>query len=175
MKQYDIIFADPPWKFSSNSKKKPGRNAMRHYPCMSDAEISALPVGDLAASEALLFMWTTAPMLERAMKIPVFWGFKYISNFTWPKSRIGTGFWIRNQHEHLLLYKRRSFPCPKPAPFSSSLVDGLTREHSRKPETIQDRVDKIWPSHRKLEMFARRERDGWDVWGNETNKFEAVA
>lgn len=174
--KFQIIFADPPWRFSSNSEKKPGRNAMRHYPCMRDEEIAALPVGEWAAQDALLFMWTTAPMLERSMAIPVAWGFRYISNEVWAKDHIGTGFWFRNQHEHLLLYKRGKFPRPgKFAPLGSSLIFAPRREHSRKPEHPQDVVDRVWPDARKLEMFARRPREGWHVWGNDTHKFPEVA
>lgn len=171
---FDIIVADPPWKFSSNSKAKPGRNAMRHYDCMADAEIMALPVADWAAKDALLFMWVTAPMLRRAIVIPEAWGFRYVSEMQWTKDRIGTGFWVRNRHEPILIYKRGKFPCPKPAPFTDSIIEGGQREHSRKPEALQDRIDEVWPSARKLEMFARRPREGWDVFGNQTGKFEAL-
>ena len=168
MTEYDIIRADPAWRFASNSKAKPGRNAMRHYPCMKDSEIAALPVKDWAARDALLFMWTTAPMLARSMPILDAWGFKYVSQLVWVKSRIATGFWARNRHEIVLIAKRGKFPCPKPAPFPDSVIEAPTMRHSQKPEALQDRVDAVWPTARKLEMFARRDRAGWDLWGNES-------
>jgi len=173
--RYDIIVADPPWHFASNSKAKPGRNARRHYDTMRDDEIRALPVQDMAAKPALLFMWTTAPMLRRSIMIPESWGFRYVSELVRPKDRIGTGYWARNQHESCLIYKRGRFPWPGTAPFSSSLLEGARREHSRKPESLQDAIDRAWPDARKLEMFARRTRPGWDAWGNETTKFGEVA
>ena len=171
MKPADIIVIDPPWKFSSNSKAKPGRNAMRHYPCMTDAEIEALPVAEWANKDALLFMWVTAPMLRRAIMIPEAWGFRYVSELVWAKDRIGTGFWVRNRHEPVLIYKRGKFPCPKPAPFADSVMSGQQREHSRKPEALQDRIDRVWPDAERLEVFARRPRGGWRVWGDEIDKF----
>lgn len=172
---HDIIVMDPPWKFSSNSAAKPGRNAMRHYPCMTDAEIAALPVADLAAKDALLFMWITVPMLDRAMAIPRTWGFRYASGISWHKSRIGTGFWARNRHEHCLIYRRGKFPCPRPAPFPDSIISGQQRQHSRKPDALQDQIDAAWPDATKLEMFARQQRPGWVAWGNEINKFNTAA
>lgn len=172
---YDIIVADPPWKFASNSAARPGRNAMRHYPCMSGAEICTLPVKEWVPKDALLLMWTTAPMLERSLAIPRAWGFKYKSQLVWVKDRIGTGFWARNRHEIVLICRRGKFECGRPAPFADSVMTGGQKEHSRKPETLQAIVDGRWPNARKLEMFARRQRPGWDTWGNDTNKFEAAA
>lgn len=173
--KFDIIVADPPWKFSSNSKAKPGRNAMRHYPCMSDAEICALPVVQWAADNALLFLWTTAPMLARSLPVIGAWGFRYVSQLVWAKDRVGTGFWVRNRHEIVLVAKRGKFPCPSPAPFPDSIIAGAQREHSRKPETLQGRIDEVWPDAAKLEMFARRQRSGWTTWGNQTDLFEETS
>ena len=170
---YDIIEADPPWKFASNSKAKPGRNAMRHYPCMTDAELSEMDVP--AAKNALMFMWTTAPMMVRSLPILNAWGFRYVSQLVWVKSRIGTGFWARNRHEIVLIGKKGKFPCPRPAPFPDSVIEAATREHSRKPDELHKMIDAAWPDARKLEMFARQTRKGWDSFGNETNKFSEEA
>jgi N6-adenosine-specific RNA methylase IME4 len=165
--RYSIIVADPPWLFSSNSEAKPGRNARRHYPCMPDAEIKRLPVFTKAANSAILFMWTTVPMLERSFPVLDAWGFKYKSQLVWVKSRTSTGFWVRNRHEIVLIATRGRFPCPDVAPFKDSVIDHPTMRHSEKPETLQDMIDEIWPRRRKLEMFARRQRPGWDVFGND--------
>ena len=116
---WDIIVADPPWLLMSNSDSRPGRNARRHYPCMRDGEIAALPVPDVAARDALLFLWVTAPMLERAMQIPPQWGFRYATHLIWTKDKRGTGHWARNRHEPVLIYRRGAFPCPSPAPVKS--------------------------------------------------------
>lgn len=172
---FDIIVMDPPWHFSSNSDARPGRNPRRHYPCLRDAEIRALPVPELAEKPCLLFMWTTSSMLRRAIDIPEAWGFRFVTELVWPKQRIGTGYWARNQHEPCLIYKRGRFPWPGIAVFPSSLIEGAQREHSRKPETLQERIDEAWPEARKLEMFARRARPGWTPWGNETGKFDGAA
>jgi N6-adenosine-specific RNA methylase IME4 len=169
---YDIIYADPPWKFASNSVAKPGRNAMRHYPCMTDAEICALPVIDHAARASLLLMWTTAPMLVRSLEILPAWGFTYKSQLVWVKDRIGTGFWVRNRHEILIIGRRGKFPCPRPAPFSDSVINGGQREHSRKPPCVYEMIEATWPDARKVELFARYDRRGWASFGTEIHKFE---
>ncbi|MEP2533537.1 MT-A70 family methyltransferase [Shimia sp.] len=171
---FDIILADPPWKFASNSAKKPGKNAMAHYDCMPRAEIDALPVKEIAAKDALLLMWVTVPFLEQAFTTARSWGFKYVSEIMWKKDRIGTGFWVRNKHEVVLVCKRGRFPCPKRAPFPDSVIDGQQRQHSRKPDRLHEMVNDVedWRDLRKLEMFARESREGWTTWGNQTEKFD---
>ncbi|MAN99924.1 MT-A70 family methyltransferase [uncultured Roseovarius sp.] len=172
---FDIICADPAWRFASNSVARPGRNAMRHYPCMTVPEIAALPVRDWAARDALCFMWVTVPHLVGGLDVMRAWGFRYVSQIVWVKSRIATGYWARNRHELVLIGKRGKFPCPRPAPFSDSVIEAPTREHSRKPEALQEAIDAAWPEAARLEMFARRARVGWTAWGNQVGKFEAVA
>lgn len=168
---FDIGLADPPWRFTSNSDAKPGRNARRHYDTMRLPEIKAMPVSDMMARPALLFLWTTSPHLYQAMGVLDAWGAKYVSQLVWEKDRIGTGFWVRNRHEIVLLAKWGKFPCPKPAPFSDSLFSGQQREHSRKPDFLHEAIESAWPDARKVELFARTERPGWTAWGNETDKF----
>ena len=168
---FDIILADPPWRFASNSEAKPGRNAFRHYPCMRDEEIAALPVRDWSAKDALLFMWTTGPMRERSMSVPRAWGFRFVSELIWVKDRIGTGYWSRGQHEVLLICRRGRFPCPRPTLFPSSVIHAPRREHSRKPAVVHETIEARLPDTRKLELFARETRPGWVAWGNEADKF----
>lgn len=165
---YDIIVTDPPWKFSSNSEAKPGRNAMRHYPCVADEKLAAMPLQKLLKPDALVFVWTTVPMLVRSLKIVDAWGLKYVSEIVWVKDKIGTGFWVRNRHEIIMVCKRGKFLCPKPAPFADSVIEAPRGKHSEKPEALQDMIDKVWPDAAKLEMFARRPREGWSVWGNQS-------
>lgn len=174
---FDIIIADPPWKFTSNSKDNPGKNAMAHYDCMPREEIDALPVAEIAAKDALLLLWVTVPFLDQGLLTAKAWGFKYVSEIMWVKDRIGTGFWVRNRHEVVLVCKRGKFPCPKPAPFPDSVIQGQQREHSRKPDRLHEMVDECpdWAGLNKLEMFARETRPGWTVWGNQTSRFDQAS
>lgn len=172
---FDLILADPPWKFSSNSEDKPGKNPMRHYSCMPLADIAALPVREVAAKDALLFMWTTAPFAELSWSVLEAWGFSYVSQMVWVKDRPATGFWVRNRHEIVYIAKRGKPKCPRPAPFPDSVMQGQQREHSRKPDSLHTQIEAAFPKARKLEMFARERRPGWSAWGNETAKFNKVA
>lgn len=169
---FDVILADPPWRFTSNSAAKPGRNARGHYDCLKLDEIAALPVRDIAAPASMLLLWTTVPFAELAFKVVNAWGYKYKSQIAWDKQRKGTGFWARNEHELLYICTRGGFPCPKPAPFNYSLIRGQLREHSRKPDQIYSDVEAAFPGTRKLEMFSRQTREGWSVFGNESTKFD---
>jgi N6-adenosine-specific RNA methylase IME4 len=164
---FDIAIIDPPWKFSSNSAAKPGRNAMRHYSCMTDSDLAAMPIRNVLKSSALAFVWTTAPMMARAFPIIDAWGLKYVSQLIWCKNKIATGYWARGQHEIVLICKVGKFPCPKPAPFASSLIHAPVGRHSEKPSALHDRIDSVWPDHAKIEIFSRMERHGWDAMGNE--------
>lgn len=168
---WEIIYADPAWKFSSNSDAKPGRNCRRHYQTMTVKEVAAMPVREIAAKQALLLLWITVPHEHRANEVIEAWGFKPISRLIWDKGRIGTGYWARNRHEPCIIAKRGRFPCPEPALFPTSIIPGARREHSRKPDWISEIIDARLPEARKLELFARRPREGWTVWGDETGKF----
>lgn len=168
---FDIIIADPPWRFASNSAAKPGRNAMRHYPTMSVEDIAAMPVREIAAKDALLLLWITVPLQHRAGEVIAAWGFKPVSGLVWNKGRNGTGYWAINWHEPCIIAKRGKFPCPKPALFPTSIIPGARREHSRKPEWLHDVIDARLPDARKLELFSRTPRAGWTAWGNDMEKF----
>ena len=168
---FQILLADPPWRYTSNSEAKPGKNAMGHYPCMKLADICALPIRELAAENALLLLWVTVPFAELAFQVVKAWGFSYRSGLAWPKSRIAHGHWARNQHELLYICRRGKFPCERPALFPTSLIPGRTREHSRKPDWVHDVLDRRYPEATKAELFARAPRPGWVSIGNQTDKF----
>lgn len=167
----EVIVADPPWRFASNSETAPGRNPRRHYPCLDTPRIAGMRVGDAVARDALLFLWATAPMLPQALEVLQAWGFAYVSQIVWVKDRVATGYWVRNRHELVLLGKRGAFPCRSPAPFPDSVIEAPRREHSRKPPALQDRIDALWPERRRMEIFARTQRPGWIAWGNQTDLF----
>ena len=171
---WQVIFADPPWRFSGNSAAKPGRNAMGHYPCMTIQQLCDMPVKDIVAKDALLMMWVTVPFLEKAFDVVKAWGFRYKSEVVWDKGKIGTGYWARNQHELLWICRRGKFPCLRPALFPTSVVSETRREHSRKPEHPQFIVQERYPQARKLELFARRYRGGWTTWGEHVGMFDGV-
>jgi ParB-like chromosome segregation protein Spo0J len=106
-RKYPIILADPPWKFEVYNDDDSGLwgAAASHYPTMGLADCK-LPIADLATPDAALLMWTTAPHLRESFQVLDAWGFEYCTHFAWVKDKVGLGYWIRNQHELLLIAKR---------------------------------------------------------------------
>lgn len=161
--EFDIIVADPPWRYSFSRSRS--RRIERRYSTMTAWEIAEVEIP--AAENALLFLWVPSPKLETGIVTMGDWGFQYITCAVWKKHRIGMGYWWRQQHELVLLGKRGKFSPPPPALRRSSIIAARARAHSQKPEELQDWIDEAWPEARKLEMFARRPREGWTVRGNE--------
>jgi N6-adenosine-specific RNA methylase IME4 len=178
-----VILADPPWRFSSNSKAKPGRNAMRHYPTMTLDEICALPVRELAADVSMLALWITGPLLVLGHHVTVMraWGFKPAAvGWVWIKLTkggdrlfvtprdifMGGGFTTRKNAEFCLIGKRgRSLR--KNASVHEVIISPV-REHSRKPDEARERIEQyVGPGLTMVELFARTTRPGWLSWGNQ--------
>lgn len=188
-KHYRAICADPPWAFRSNSKAAPGRNAMRHYDCMSLDDIASMPVSDLAADNAALFLWITGPFLAIGAHLPIMkaWGFKPsgmgfvwiklnptapLTQFTQRDLATGGGFTTRKNAEFVLIGKRG-----KSVRESASVHEVMVeprREHSRKPDTFFQRVEQ-YTSGPYLDLFSRQRRPGWDSWGDEIERFAEAA
>jgi len=173
-KRWPIILADPPWDFHAWNPDSSNTHAAQHYPVMSLAEICALPVSEIACSDCVLFFWTTAPYLGQSFDVLSAWGFEYKSGLVWDKEAVGTGYWIRGQHEHLLICTRGNPPLPPMESVPASVIRERRREHSRKPEQSYAIIERMYPGLPKLELFARQARPGWDAWGNETGKFAEV-
>ena len=183
---WKCVVADPPWAFSSNSKAKPGRNAMRHYDVMSLDDIAAMPVKQIVADDAVLAMWITSPLLVLGAHIPIFraWGFKPTAmGWTWAKLNkrapglfhtagdffMGAGYTTRKNCEFVILGKRGK-PGRKSASVRELIVAHVGR-HSEKPDEFYRRVE-AYADGPRLELFSRRSRPGWTTWGNEAGKFD---
>jgi N6-adenosine-specific RNA methylase IME4 len=167
-KLYNVIYADPPWRFEAYSEETGmDRSADNHYPTMSIDEIKELTVP--AADDAVLYLWATVPMLPEALAVMSAWGFTYKSHIAWVKDKIGTGYWTRNKHELLLIGTRGKIPAPMMGtqPPSAMAVDLLA--HSEKPPIFAMMIEHLFPTVPKLEMFCRSARPGWDVMGNEAD------
>ena len=175
---YDLIMADPPWLFENWSKGGEHKNATAKYDCMSMADIRALPVADLASPDSVLWLWATNPMLPEQIDCLKHWGFKYCTAGHWVKKTVhgklafGTGYMLRCAGEPFLI---GTIGKPETARNVRSVIEGLAREHSRKPEESYKAAELMMPHARRLELFSRTKRAGWDVWGNETEKFAEVA
>ena len=173
MKKYNVILADPPWSFRAWSSKGMGRSAEQHYPTMRLEDIKALPVSDLAAGDCVLFLWATFPMLKEALEVIDTWGFTYKTvAFTWVKENRkspglvwGLGYWTRANAEVCLLATRGS-PKRQSAAVHQVILSPIER-HSKKPDAVRERIVALMGDVTRVELFARQETPGWDVWGNE--------
>lgn len=175
-KKYNIIYADPPWKYNQRAQDKKtnfGYGACGHYPLMEMKDIEALPISVLSAENCALFLWTTFPQLEEQIKLFNRWGFKYKTlGFSWIKTNrkngkpfFGVGYYAKSNCEVCLMgIKGRMKPVRNTV---SSCVISPRREHSRKPDEVRERIVELFGDIPRIELFARQYADGWDCWGNE--------
>jgi len=172
---FDLIMADPPWRFELWSEKGEEKSAQAQYATLDSAAIAALPVADLAAPHCLLWLWATAPMLPAALSVMEAWGFRYVTMGAWHKTTVngrtafGTGYVLRSACEPFLIGKIGE---PVTTRSVRNLILGRVREHSRKPEEVFAAAEALMPGARRLELFARARRKGWTAWGNEVTRFE---
>lgn len=166
--RFPIILADPPWQYDDGTMD-PSRQVENQYETMPLEDICALPVeSELVNDDAVLFLWATAPLLPEALDVMDSWGFEYKTGAVWDKKKVGMGYWFRGRHEHLLVGVRGDPPKPDPKAVGSSIIASpRSNKHSEKPEAVYTMIEAYYPELAKLEMFARSDRPGWSVWGNE--------
>ena len=164
--KYCAILADPPWPFETRGAGGKGRSAENHYPTMTVAEICSLPIRDLAAGDAVLFLWVTSEHLAFAPALIEEWGFAPVSTaFVWVKDGApGLGYWTRKGSEICLLGTRGS--PRRLAADVAEVIHAPRSRHSEKPEEVYQRIERLVAGP-YLELFARRQRPGWDAWGND--------
>lgn len=173
---YRTIVADPPWKYGKWSKAsiaprgssyKP-QDSVMPYQTMTVDEIAALRVGEIAAADCDLYLWATQKYLPAAFDVLKAWSFKYCQTLTWCKKPKGTGQGglYCPTTEFLLLGRRGRMPEGKQRLNTTWWEVKRPMRHSQKPEHFQDIIE-LQSEGPRLELFARRHRPGWDVWGNE--------
>jgi len=162
--KFSIIYADPPWEYEfSNSNM---RDIENHYPTLELEKIKEIKVP--SDDNAILFLWTPAPKLEEALEVMKAWGFSYRTNIVWIKDKIGTGYYSRGKRELLLIgIKGEGIGAPLPENRPKSVIFAERTEHSKKPDIFYEIIEKMYPKHSKIELFARNKREGWEAWGNE--------
>jgi len=133
---------------------------------MKTADICKLQISDLSDETSILFLWATNPLLLDALRVMKAWGFEYKTNIAWIKDRgRGYSWYVKSKHELLLVGTKKETPHPATKPDSCFEAD-RGDVHSRKPEIAYEIIESMYPG-KKIELFARINRDGWDSWGNE--------
>lgn len=180
-KKYSIIYADPPWHYngkmqfdkSGTEKVNPNwqkdifiSSACFKYPTLPTHELMKLPVSNIAENDSLLFLWSTNPHLAQAISLGQAWGFEYKTvAFVWNKMVHNPGQYTMSYCELCLLFKRGRIPKPRGARNIKQLVEEPREVHSKKPNKIAENITKMFPNQTKIELFARKQQTGWDVWG----------
>ena len=176
-KKYKTIYADPPWQFQNRTGKvAPEHKRLSRYSTMTLEEIKALPVSEIADEKSHLYLWVPNALLPEGLEVMKAWGFEYKTNLIWEKVRKdgqpdgrGVGFYFRNVTEVLLFgIKGDKNRTLQPGRSQVNLLRSMKREHSRKPDEFVNLIEACSPEPR-LELFARGNRDGWDMWGNQAD------
>jgi N6-adenosine-specific RNA methylase IME4 len=169
--QFDIICADPPWRFKVYSEKTGiKKSPQAHYSCLSIDDIKAFPVQRITAQSCALFLWATAPMLPQALDVMAAWGFTYKTMGAWHKrtksgkTAFGCGYRLRSAMEPYLLGVRGN---PKNTKGQRNIVYGAVRSHSEKPEEFYAMVERWLPDALRIELFSRTSRKGWSAFGDQ--------
>ncbi len=182
---YEIIYVDPPWDYKGQLQhagegSADTGGAVRHYPTVTLNDLKGLNVPGICAQDCLLFMWATNPHLDQAIDLGKAWGFAWATvAFVWDKVRVNPGFYTMSQCELCLVFKRGKIPSPRGARNVRQLVTAERGAHSQKPDEVRQRIEKMFPALRKIELFAR-EREGlaltdrnWTTWGFEARGAQA--
>lgn len=163
---FRTLVVDPPWKF-----KDQGSRISPVYPLMEVAEIAAMPVGDIADASAHLYLWCPMAFTEDAHRIAKGWGFRYVLDVEWIKTtddgskvRFGAGHYFRHAVEKALFCTRGQ--CPPLRHDVSNVFFAPRTIHSAKPDKFYEIVETVSPDPR-IDIFARKHRAGWEVFGNE--------
>jgi site-specific DNA-methyltransferase (adenine-specific) len=172
MKKYQIIYADPPWRYKENW----GNGSNEHtYPTMSFDDIKALPIKEMVDEKAHLYLWVTNPFLSEGLELCKEWGFDYKTLITWVKTykdgkpEMGMGYYFRSCTEHIIFGTRGNMKVKDKT--TRNMFEAVNprydkKLHSAKPPLHAWIVEKSGDLPR-LELFSREKTEGWDVWGNE--------
>ena len=181
-KQYDIIYADPPWKYNDPMKIKGVKGLIRgaesFYKTMNLEDIKSLPIKDISSKNAILFIWVTMPLLDKGFEVIESWGFQYKTcGFCWVKRtkngkiHLGMGNYTRGNAELCLIGVKGQKPKFLTRGLSQ-IVESKLLEHSQKPNEVREKIVQLCGFLPRIELFARQQTEGWDCWGDELKKHE---
>jgi len=177
-RKFATILADPPWRFSNKTGKvAPEHKRLSRYNTLSFAQIEALPIGQIAAPTAHLYLWCPNALLPEGLSVMKAWGFTYKSNVVWHKIRKdggsdgrGVGFYFRNVTELILFGVRgKNARTLAAGRRQVNLLATRKREHSRKPDEQYAIIEACSPGP-YFELFARGTRKNWSTWGNQADE-----
>ena len=181
MKKYQIIYADPPWKFNGNfgkvgKSKLSGYGAELRYPLMTDEKLLKLPIETICEKNTALFLWVVNSRLDFGIELLEWWGFTYKQiAFCWVKtSQKGTpncrlGYWTLGGMELCLLVIKGSMGNKRIKKNVRQVILHPRIGHSIKPPVVKKYIEELFGDLPRIELFARTKNDGWETFGNEIN------
>lgn len=177
-KKYKTIYADPPWQFANRTgKMAPEHKRLNRYSTMKLDDIKKLPVSEVSDDKCHLYLWVPNALLPEGLEVMKAWGFEYKTNLVWEKVRKdgmpdgrGVGFYFRNVTEIVLFgIKGDNNRTLQPGRSQVNLLRSMKREHSRKPDEFISLIENC-STGPYLELFARGDRENWDMWGNQATE-----
>ena len=179
-KKYGLIYADPPWPQAKGGKKavRPRSSGTAlDYPVMQIDEIKEhlAKAAELTEENSILFLWTIDKYLIEAQQMAEELGYKLHCRMVWDKvTGIPAAFTVRFSHEYLLfMYRGTMVPvCKEERGKIRTVFVEKPKRHSQKPDVAYEIINRLYPDLKKLEMYARREVDGYDCWGDEVPENE---
>jgi N6-adenosine-specific RNA methylase IME4 len=163
---FNVIYADPPWKYGDERGTVAAGGAVAAYRLMPTDELCSMELPAIAEN-AVLFMWVTAPMVPDAQRVIDAWGFDYKTNIVWDKQNPMYGNYSHVQHETLYIATRGSCVPADQSDLPRSVQSIKKTDHSRKPVEFYEIIETLYPKAKRVELFARNKRKGWKSWGNE--------
>src|SRR3990167_4444400 len=166
--KYNVIYADPPWDIGSFVLEKWESPLEDKYPTMSEDKLASLNIFSLCADDCVLFMWTTLSTLPQALRTMEKWGFKYHITITWDKVGGWSSFGFHRRTELVIVgyIGKLTSVIKQKGEYIPTVFQEAKKEHSQKPTKMYEFIENR-TNGKKIELFARQKRDGWDVWGNE--------
>lgn len=172
--RFGVVVADPPWAYEGARSIKGGHlNGKEDQTYTTTKSENLHDIGKHLAGvtepDSILFCWVTGPMLDQGLELIKAWGYPFSQvAFVWEKVTGTPGAYTFTSCEFVLVGRRGRIPSPYyPSSVRQFLQEKKDRKHSKKPEEIQTRIEAMFPGHNYLELFARREREGWVCLGNE--------
>ena len=172
---FDIIYADPPWDYKGQLQHAGAGNgttggATSHYRTLTLNQLGQLDVQSIAAKNCLLFLWTSSPHLDQAIRLGREWGFSWSTvAFVWDKQKPNPGYYTMSQCELCLVFKTGCIPQPRGSMSERQFISEPRGRHSRKPAGVRDSIAAMFPTQRRIELFARDTAEGWHGWGLDSN------
>lgn len=177
-KKFNVIYADPPWQYSSKQLQKYDGERFRplevEYDTMTIEDIKKLPINKLSDKDCALFMWVTDSHLKEGIEVLESWGFKYKTiGFNWIKKYpsgencVNFAPWTLKSWEICLIGIKGTMGKYKKVNNIRGLLEEVRTKHSKKPNEARIRIAELFGDIPKIELFARQAVEGWDCWGNE--------